>query len=312
MTLRILLLVAAFAAGAAHAQTKVCKRDKDCPGDQVCERNACVQAGGADNVSREQAASRNAGMALQYTKNTWPLSIVDRPLVVAPGMTEAQFGVAKDLSTDAAVGPLHPLGADLYARFGVSDRIHAGLDAVAVCFSDCGGAGFFRLVSVGAGYAVVANHDMNFVPALTAAVYNLASGTGSAALVALQPGFLFGWRMSDQLQLFASGGFVLGVIGRDNTSIPDLVGVHLEPRIVVMPRFSIAPYLGYTLPFAHTEFYQVPLGFNLLYVADRTIDVGGTFEFNDIASKTITVPGGSFTTGGFGARSLRVFATIRL
>jgi hypothetical protein len=312
MTLRILLLVAAVAAGAARAAPKACKRDKDCPGDQVCERNACVQPGAA-NFSREQAASQNAGMALQYTKNTWPLSIVDRPLVVAPGMTEVQVGLDQDLSTDAAVGRLHPTGADVSARFGVSDRIHAGLDAAAVCFADCGGPGFFRFVSVGAGYAVVANHDVNFVPALTTAVYNLASGTGSAAMVALQPGFLFGWRMSDQLQLFAGGGFIFGVIGRDNTSIPDSFGLHLEPRVVVLaPGLSIGPYLGYQLPFAHTELYQVPLGMNVLYVVERTIDVGGSFEFNDIASKTIATAFGPVSIGGLGARSLRVFATIRL
>ncbi len=252
-------------------------------------------------------------MALQYTKNTWPLSIVDRPLVVAPGMTEVEVGLAKDLSTDAAVGPLHPLGADVSARFGVSDRIHAGLDAAAVCFVDCGGPGFFRFVSVGAGYAVVANHDMNFVPALTAAIYNFASGTGSAALVALQPGFLFGWRINDQLQLFAGGGFIFGVIGRDNAASPDQFGLHLEPRVVLAPRFSIGPYLGYQLPFAHTDQYQVPLGMNVLYIVERTIDVGGSFEFNDIVSKTIAAgPGVTLTYAGLGARSLRVFATIRL
>jgi hypothetical protein len=313
MTFRILLLAAALGTSAARAEPRECRRDKDCPGDQVCERNACVEPGRA-NVSREQAASQNAGMALQYTKNTWPTSIVDRPLVVAPGMTEAQLGVSQDLSTDAAVfSTSHPLGADLYARFGVSDRIHAGLDAVAVCLADCGGAGFFRLVSIGAGYAVVANHDMNFVPALTAAVYNLSTASNSAVLLALQPGFLFGWRMSDALQLFASGGFVFGVVGRDNTSSPDALGVHLEPRVVVAPGLSIGPYLGYTLPLAHTDFYMVPLGINALFVVTRAVDVGGTFEFSDVASKTITSPAGfSFSTGGFGARSMRVFATIRL
>src|ERR1700694_3037208 len=109
MNLRTIFFVAVFGAFAAHAEPKACKRDKECPGDRVCERNACVRPGQVP--SREQQASQNAGMALQYTKNTWPMSIVDRPLVVAPGMTEAAFGVSKDLSTDAAIfSTLHPLG----------------------------------------------------------------------------------------------------------------------------------------------------------------------------------------------------------
>jgi hypothetical protein len=52
---------------------------------------------------------------------------------------------------------------------------------------------------------------------------------------------------------------------------------------------------------------------NVLYIVERTIDVGGSFEFNDIVSKTIAVgPGVTLTYGGLGARSLRLFATIRL
>src|SRR5437870_12605922 len=72
-------------------ERKYCMRDKDCPGDQVCDRNACVSPGGAApapstggtyrGASREQEAARGAGMALLYTKNTWPQAIVDRPLV---------------------------------------------------------------------------------------------------------------------------------------------------------------------------------------------------------------------------------------
>jgi hypothetical protein len=283
-------------------ERKYCVRDKDCPGDQVCDRNNCTAPNAAVlpvpdssrpssgtgstgwGTSREQAASLNAGMALQYTRNTWPLNIVDRPLVVAPGMTEAQIGIGKDVSEEPAgsTGFPHPLTGDVYARFGVSDRIHAGLDAVSVCFTDCGDAGFFRLLSVGAGYAVVANHNMNLVPSVTAAVYNFGNGTGgSSQLFALQPGFLFGWRMSSGLQLFGSGGLVLGVIGRDNTSIPDLVGFHVEPRIALGQQLSIAPYVGYSVGFAHTEFYTVPLGVTLMFVPARAVDIGGTFEFSD-------------------------------
>ena len=305
MNLRILLLIAALSSAAAAAPD-ACTRDSDCRTGNRCVANRC-------SASREQEAAQGAGMALDYTKNTWPISLVDRPLVVAPGMTEATLGISKDLSTDDAVGPLHPLGADLYARYGVSDRIHAGLDAVAVCFTDCGPAGFFRSISVGAGYAVVANHDLNLVPALTAAVYNFASGTSSAQLLAIQPGFLFGWRINEALQLLSSGGLILGIAGRDNTPTPDLIGLHFEARFQPVTGFAVGPYLGYQTGLAHTEFYQVPIGVNLIYVATRAFDVGGSFQFDDVASKNlVSGTGTTVTVGGAGGRSMRVFATIRL
>src|SRR5207302_4193506 len=138
MRLFVLLLVAGAAAMAADQ----CKRDSDCASGKTCVANRCT-------VSREEEAAVGAGMALQYTKNTWPMSIVDRPLVVAPGMTEVQLGVNKDVSADIGGFIIsHPLTADLSARYGVSDRIHAGLDVISFCLSDCGPN--FQFLSVGA------------------------------------------------------------------------------------------------------------------------------------------------------------------
>ena len=283
-----LFLLASGGAIAADA----CRRDSDCRRGNICVANQCV-------ASREQSAAQDAGMALVYTKNTWPLSIVDRPLVVAPGMTEVQLGVNKDVSADIGGFIIsHPLTADLSARYGVSDRIHAGLDVNSFCLSDCGPN--FQFLSVGAGYAVVADHDANLVPSVTVGVFNVPGG----ALVTLNPGFLGAWRAARSLQIFASGGFILGVIGRDNTSNPDYFNFHLEPRIEIVPRFSIAPYIGYLLPLKNTDVYSIPVGVNLLVIADRAFDIGGSFEFSDIGAKLFP--------NATDYRSFRVFVTFRL
>jgi hypothetical protein len=68
-----------------------------------------------------RAVEQNAGMALQYGKSTWPISIVDRPLVVAPGMTEIQVNMDKEFSADS-FSISHPLTSQLFVRHGVSDR----------------------------------------------------------------------------------------------------------------------------------------------------------------------------------------------
>jgi hypothetical protein len=299
------------------AERKSCFKDADCPGDQVCESSRCVAPSGplpgwgtsrpaappAATRVHEQEAAAGAGMALQYTKNTWPLSIVDRPLVVAPGMTEAQLSITRDVSNTNS----HPLVSNIYARYGVSDRIHAGIDALGFCFADCGD--FFRVLTVGAGYAVIADHDQNLVPWVGTGFYNAPRGV----FMPLQALFLYGYRVNSSFQLAASGGLALGMIGRSNTVNPDIFAITVEPRVQITPRLAVAPNLGFSMPFANADFYEVPLGLTVYFVPDRAVDVGASFTFNNIVSRTITPPlGPTQSWGGFDARMLTIFGTLRL
>lgn len=341
----LLVLLLAFAAGSARAdcdrdadckggracvankcvERKYCARDKDCPGDQVCDRNSCIAPGGAafsgggyGGASREQAAARDAGMALLYTKNTWPVSFADRPLMVAPGMTEVELDVDKDLST-SDISSQHPLTSELFARYGVSDRIHAVLDSVGVCFVDCDPTGFFQFISGYLGYAAVANHDVNVVTQFGFGAYNVpdtqsAVAGGTALLVTAIPSVLFGWRLGPALQIVSVAAMNLGFVNRDRAIAPDLLALHVEPRIQLTERIAFAPYIGYNLPFSHTELYQIPVGAGLYFVPDRAFDVGLIFRFPDLFSHN-AAPASSPTPlniGGTGERSLDGFVTFRL
>jgi hypothetical protein len=336
-----ILLCAALLAGAARADCekesdckagraciagkcvdrKSCFKDADCPGDQVCETSRCVAPSGppsgwgtkpsapsapaAAAPVHEQEAAAGAGMALQYTKNTWPLSIVDRPLVVAPGMAEAQLLIGRDISNSS----VHPFGASIYARYGVSDRIHAGLDALDLCFSDCGD--FFSRISLGAGYAVIADHDQNLVPAVGLALENHSAGV----TIPLQAGFLYAYRLNSKMQLAGSGSFALGVIGRDNMSpfTADLFTLQLQPRFEVAPRFALLPVIGLAVPLKSPDFWTVPLGLGALYVVDRGVDVGAQFTFGSIVSHDVSTGfGTTVSTGGLDFRSFSVYGTVRL
>ena len=257
-------------------------------------------------------ARANSGMALQYTQDTWPLSIVDRPLVVAPGMTEIQLNIDQDLSTAAVTGNVHPLTAQLLARYGVSDRIHAVIDSIGFCFSDCGNAGFFQHISGYVGYAWVANQEMNLVPQIGLALSKVDQLTSSALLAAVQPSLEFGWRLTSWLQIFSYAALSLGFAGRDNTPTPDTLALHLEPRIELLPRVTLAPFIGLVQPLAHTQFYQLPAGLGLYFVADRAVDLGAAFKFTDIAKRTIVTPSNSADQGGIGGRSITCFVTVRL
>jgi hypothetical protein len=294
---------------------KSCFKDADCPVDLVCESSRCVAppappsgwgtrpAAPAAATVHEQEAAAGAGMALQYTKNTWPLSIVDRPLVVAPGMAEAQASITRDISNANA----HPLTADIYARYGVSDRIHAGLDALGLCFSDCGD--LFRYIAFGAGYAIIAEHDQNLVPAAGLAIVNGPAG----AFIPLDIGFLYGYRLNSLMQLFASGSLALGLIGRDNVVNKDAMTLHLEPRFQIAPRLAILPSIGFNLPFTNADQWSVPLGIGVLFIADRALDVGGQFSFDSIIAHEVNTPfGGTVSAGGLDARSFTIYGRFRL
>lgn len=345
MSLRLSLLLLAFAAQGAFAdcyrdadcknarvcvankcvERKSCALDRDCPGDQVCERSSCVapagpsawSSGGYGGSSREQSAAKDAGMALLYTRNTWPENIVDRPLMVAPGMTEIELNVDKDFS-DLPGLTQHPLTSELFARFGVSDRIHAVLDSVGVCFTDCDPTGFFSFISAYLGYAAVATHDVNLVTQFGFGVYNVADtqsagGAGSSILTTAIPSVLFGWRLGPALQIFSFAAMNLGLTGRDHAFVPDLLSLHVEPRIQLAPRFTLAPFIGYNLPLSHTEFYQLPVGVSVYFVPDRAVDLGLSFRFLDLFSHNVAPAAGTQgNVGGTGARSATVFVTFRL
>ena len=347
MSLRMsLLLMLAFAAQSARAdcsrdadckggricvansctERKACALDRDCPGEQVCDRNSCVaparpspSSGGAfGGSSREQSAAKDAGMALLYTRNTWPENIVDRPLMVAPGMTEVELNVDKDFS-DVPGLPQHPLTSQLFARFGVSDRIHAVLDSVGVCFTDCDPTGIFSFISAYLGYAAVATHDVNVVTQFGFGVYNVIDaqsqgGTGSALLATAIPSVLFGWRLNPALQIFSFVAMNLGFLGRDHAFVPDNIFLKVEPRIQLAPRFALAPFIGYSLPLAHPEFYQLPVGVSLLFVPDRAVDIGLSFRFLDLLSHNVApaTSATQFNIGGTGARAASASVTFRL
>jgi hypothetical protein len=248
----------------------------------------------------------DTGMAPVYDRNTWPVAIVDRPLVVAPGMAEVQLNLTKDLSTDSSRAQ-HPLAADLVARYGIADRIELRVDSLGVCFVDCDPLGFFNSLGLLAGYALIANRDLNLVGQLGFGVYNVIDSQnlagGTSTLVTVIPAAQFGWRLGSDVQIFASATLNLGVLGRDHAFFPDTLALHLEPRFQLASQVAIAPFTGYVARFAHSEAHNVPLGVATYVTPSRAIDLGAIFQFPDIFSHD--------NIGGTGARALTLFATVR-
>lgn len=300
-------------------EKKYCMRDRDCPGDQVCDRNTCIAprvtttmpSRGYGGASREEEMARDAGLALVYTKNTWPVSIADRPLMVAPGMTEIQLNVDRDFSA-SSVTNVHPVTAELFARFGLSDRLHAVLDSAGVCFTECDPIGFFQFISGYFGYALVANHDVNLVTQFGLGAFNVLDKQSltpsSSILFTAIPSVLFGWRMAPGFSLFSYGVLNLGVAGRDNAPFPDTLGLHVEPRLQIGQHVTFAPFIGYIHRFANSDFYSVPLGVGLYFTPVRAMDFGVVFQFLDAFKHDVA----GQSVGGTDYRTGTAFVTFRL
>jgi hypothetical protein len=106
----------------------------------------------------------------------------------------------------------------------------------------------------------------------------------------------------------------LGFVGRDHALFPDLLSLHVEPRLQLGSRLTLAPFIGYNLPFQHSEFRQIPAGVGLYYVPERTIDVGFIFRFLDLFSHNVAPATSPFAVniGGPDYRSASVFVAFRL
>src|SRR5579862_1647017 len=79
-----------------------------------------------DQADPDQPAVTAGGL---FTKATYPISALDRPLTLIEGMTEIRLGGTADLSSGDEFGEF---GADVYARYGIQDNLEVrgdlGLD----------------------------------------------------------------------------------------------------------------------------------------------------------------------------------------
>lgn len=308
-----------------------CSRDSDCSGNQICDRNQCVQpkgsgfdqpppprkddwgrpkddratgsSGGWAATGDKAGAPRGTGMSLGYTAKTFPIALVDRPLVLPPMMTEFHSAFYKDLSSDfGAQNAQHALGFLFGASFGVNERLTVGIGSSspisgemgvfysfygapdsALCLASChNGLSFVQALSLHAAYAAVAEANQNIVPEFT-----LYFGSTDPIIMSFMPGVQYAMRLQDKLQLFLHARLKFDLTNRDSDLITDQLSIEVEPRFEVMPRLTIVPRLELMIPFGNNApdslgLWGFPLALGLHYTPDRNIDVGGEFVLNNL------------------------------
>ena len=75
-----------------------------------------------DSADADQPPVTAGGL---FTKATYPISAIERPLTLIQGMTEVRLGGSTDLSSGDEFGEF---GADVYARYGIQDNLEFRAD----------------------------------------------------------------------------------------------------------------------------------------------------------------------------------------
>jgi hypothetical protein len=234
------------------------------------------------------------GLRPAYTKESWPLSLTGRPLVLPAGLTELGAQLEKPLST----GTYDQLGLLLRGRYGVDERLTAGIDALAFCVTGgCGDA--LQALSFQAQYLYYSDAGVNVVPEVSLSFAPLSPFTA-----ALTPGVELAWKLGPRLLLWVLPQLELGVIGRGDSPSADHLRLLVEPRYALSDVLTLVPRLGLDLPLEATGAWLLPASIGLHWTLMRSFDVGGELAFGTLLPNA--------GQGLFEIRTLRAFATIRL
>jgi len=229
-----------------------------------------------------------------YTKETWPLELVKRPITLAKGMIEVKVDVLVNASKGAFAKPFS-VSPDIL--FGVSDKLTVGLThQTGLCLAgkDNGCAKVYDDAAVEAIYALttgqlnvgahVGLEIVGFDP-MTAGIDIGIKGRYEAGKigVAFDPQLYFGLNKRD--------------FNKDQVTVPVQVAYQVTPKLAP---FVITALLGNLDSFGDT--FAVPVGFGALFALSNKLDVGGQFVFTNLLGKNSSADG----------RAIDLFVNFRL
>jgi len=241
------------------------------------------------------AAERGAGSV--YTKESYPVALVDRPLTLAAGMLEIDVPVNIEMSKDRFGKPVS-IAPSLY--YGVGDSVTVGIfhetglcltgtdNGCAKVYNDVGAQGILSLYRSG-DYQLVAKLGLDVARISDPTVLQ---GRGGLAGKGTFGRFALAWDAGVTVVLTnrAPGG---------NESLD----VTLTPQIQILDSLAVVATIGLSSPFeSFSDVYQIPVGFGLELTPVRSLDVGARFAFTNLLGK--------FSTAD--ARVGQVFVRFRL
>ncbi|MBL0214243.1 MAG: hypothetical protein IPQ07_10175 [Myxococcales bacterium] len=253
--------------------------------------------GAAAPAPAPDAGGGGGEMMGTYTKETWPLAAVERPINIAKGMIEIRADVFVNLSKDAVAKPF-AIAPDIY--YGVSDKLMVGLTHnTGLCLSGTdGGCGkVYNDVGFEGVFSLKRDAKMDL-----AAAGGLELASLDPMLARLNVGVRFKYR-AGKIGIYVDPNLGLGLNKRDSDpvtglggnkealSLPVKVGFQATPKLMVHVRTGIAglgigPNAG--APLSHFgDLFVIPVGVGALFAVSNKIDVGGEFFFPAVAGSDL-------------------------
>lgn len=261
--------------------------------------------GGGDGSGSGSADANGGGAATasasaSYTKDTWPLAYVDRPVTLAKGMIQIHADFFANLSTDKVFKPF-AIAPDIY--YGVSDKLTAGLThGIGLCLAgtDNGCAKVYDDVGLDVLFGLKHDAKMDLAVHAGANAYSLDAGT-----YGIHAGVLLKYQM-DKLGIYADPGIGIGLTKRDEAgnketlSIPIMVAYQANANLAPFVRTGIGGFAVASLSASYNgganldvdgagfgDTYAIPLGVGAVYAVSNKLDVGAEFDFPGIAGSDL-------------------------
>lgn len=231
-----------------------------------------------------------------YTKATYPISTIDRPLTLIEGMTEVQVGIGADLSAKTA---FESWNAFVNAHYGIKDNQE-------IQFGLATDLNNFKGLSAYAAFEGALSYDLvDFRAAFVLPVTKTTDPTSGSSSTDIAPGIQFGfpvkYRLKPQVAIIA----LKSLMTINFKSKPDLtpsVGVIGQ----IAPPFAIVAQAGITIAKFDTDAgFSIPVSVAAQFTPSNTIDLGLQFSFPNVKPQPDPAP--KF----YDTRALALYANLR-
>lgn len=243
-------------------------------------------------------ALASADVEYNFDKSTWPIPLVKRPIILAPGMLEVSgdtliINASKDTFADPIV-----LAPDVY--YGLSEKLMVGIDHQhGICLAGDACDNRYNDVAVNAVYSLMHGGNLDLAALLGAGANSIDPFAGGLNLGALAKVRLGSVAVLTGAQLYVGlfGRDEQGVQGKEYVRVPVQIQVQMQRQAAFLIDFAFnGPLDGFG------DNLEIPIGAGLLYTLSNRLDVGAAFSFTDI-----TVSGARLDN-----RAIYVRASLRL
>jgi hypothetical protein len=251
--------------------------------------------GDDDDADAEQPPVTAGGL---YTKKTYPIAAIERPLTLIKGMTEVKVGLGTDISDQNAFGTFV---LNLDAHIGLQDNaeIQFGFGSQLSPFGNFGPY---------IGYEGGLSYDL--VDFRAAFVLPIVKDTGTSVHPGVQIGFPFRYAPKPQVAIIA----LKTLMTIDFDSKPDLtpsVGAIIQP----IPAFAGIIQAGINIRDFNTKGgnLTIPVSVAAQYTPSNAIDFGLQFTFPNLKPETTDTAGNPIMPEPkfYNNRALLLFGTFR-